>query len=334
MQNRQHKLENLITGLVLIPGKGQRDARFRKVVSDPSKIPDALLRLVEVIDDPLPENRLALEILEERVRTTKKLLEMYTNKQFSLDVKEEIRLSIAELFDFELKVKAKIEELKFGSFGFEAAIFNRVNSRLKQVLGSKKYEMTMSTIYKEVMMEFSKRQANESFLKNGNIFERILESIDGYGVKDEVLRHLNANTHRAFFTLPCSKCSGDSNVERTTDNKFKVVCKDCGNTTAPDFHSKSRGTAISGWNTQNLSQNSGVECWLTLIGLEVDAKSKDVMRENKTKVKAMIRCLTEMVAYWKQNLGSAVGDKNEFMSITELCEMMKFIGRLIRQNQS
>jgi len=26
MQNRQHKLENLITGLVLIPGKGQMAA--------------------------------------------------------------------------------------------------------------------------------------------------------------------------------------------------------------------------------------------------------------------------------------------------------------------
>ena len=310
-----------------------KDARFKKVVSDPSKIPDALLRLVEVVDEPLPENRVSLEILEERVKTTKKLLEMFTNKQFSLDVKEEIRLSIAELFDFELKVKAKIEEIKFGPFGFEAAILNRVTARFKQIVGSKKFDVAMSNIYKEVIAEFLKRQASESFINDGNIFERLLEKVDSYGVKDDVLRHLNANSHRAFFAFACCKCSGESIVERTPDNKYKVVCKDCGNTAAPNFHSKSRATAISGWNLANMNQDSRIDCWLTLLGLEVDDMSKDAMSQQLIKIKAMIRCLTDMMVFWKQSLGGQVGSNSEYMNMSELLEMLKFIGRFVRQGQ-
>jgi hypothetical protein len=310
-----------------------RDTRFKKVVSDPSKIPDALLRLVEVIDEPLPENRISLEILEERVRTTKKLLEMYTNKQFSLEVKEEIKLSIAELSDFEMKVQGKIQEIKFGSFGFEAAIFGRVTGRLKQVVGSKKFEQIMASIYKEVIADFSKKQASEKFIKEGNVFERILAGIDDFGVKDDVLRHLNANTHRAFYAFSCSKCSGEPSIDKGLDNKFRVKCKECGNTTSVDFHCKSRAIAIRGWNLDNEGDNCEIESWLAILGLEVDDMNEDVLNQHLTKIRAMNRCLSDMMMFWKQSLGGDVGANVEYSSMNELLEMIKFIGKFVREHK-
>lgn len=310
-----------------------RDTRYKKVVSDPSKIPDALLRLVEVIDEPLPDNRISLERLEERVRTTKKLLELYTRKQFSLEVKEEIQLSIAELHDFELKVQAKIEQIKFGAFGFEAAIFSRVTSRLKQITGTKRFEQLMATVYKEVMTEFEKRQASEQFIKEGNVFERILESVDGYGVKQEVLRHLNGNTHKAFFAISCGSCGGDPVITKGQDNKYRVTCKDCGRVASVDYQCKSRSIAIRGWNTENATDDTPIEGWMALLGLDVKDLNQYAADQYLATIRSMNRCLTDMMSFWKAHISHDVSSNTDYSAMHELLEMIKFIGTALREKK-
>lgn len=311
-----------------------RDSRFKRVVSDPSKIPDALLRLVEVIDDPLPENRISLERLEERVRTTKKLLDLYTKKQFSLEVKEEIRLSIAELQDFELKVQAKIEETRFGPFGFEAEIFSRVTARFKQITGTKRFEQVMGAIYKEVMAEFQKRQASESFAKEGNIFERILDHVESYGVRDEVLKHLNGSTSKGFLPLHCCKCSGEPVVTKCFDNRYKVNCKDCGHSVRADFLSKSRGMVIHGWNRQNTTNETEIEPWLTMLRLEIPFNMNDsVVNQYLGTLRNINRCLTGMMAFWKKHVGSDASPSSDYANMMDLLEMIKFVCTVIRERK-
>lgn len=293
------------------------DKRVSNVVNEPAEIPEALLRLVEIIDEPLPEKRVSLELLKERARTTKRMLELYLHKQFQLSVKEEIALSVAELDDYIGKVDARIEDLRFSKDGVEAMIFMKMSQRMRQVMGSKKFENAMSGIYREVRAELLEKEKYERFLTQGNVYENLLSKLENFGVHEDVLRLLNSGLHGGFFAHSCVKCGGDA-VVRKEGAKFSVKCRSCDNALGDNHCSRSRVMSIGNWN--KINDNVEREAWITYIGINVDREN-----ELEFKLKKIVQTLMAMIKYWRDTLPNDMKVREEFGVMQETLEMVKFI---------
>lgn len=340
-----YELNSLATQPIVIkvferPGKGHslifaanssfkvaksNDNRLKNIVYDPSKIPEALLRMVEVIDEPLPENRISLELLKERTSTIKRLLERHQGKQVQLSVKEEIELTLAELSDFESKVDAKIEGLRFGTDGIDFVVFQKMATRLRQVLGGKKFESALAGIYREVRQDVIDRQKSEQFLTEGNIYESILSNLDDFGANDDVLKILNGELHKSFFAHTCGKCGANSVVKRD-GNKYLVECEQCDNRLDSKNISRSRASSIAFWNKANPTEN--LDCWLVIlggIGITVD--------DQEVRQKKILHTLMAMMKYWKDTLPSESKTRPEFGYMQETLEMIKFLKGVLTKKE-
>lgn len=301
------------------------DKRVQNVVSDPAAIPDALLRMVEVIDEPLPEKRASLEILKERVKTTKRMLELYQSRQYQLSVKEEIALSILELDDYVSKVDARIEDMRFQEDGVEAMLYLKMTQRLRQLLGTKKFENSLSTMYREVRAELIERDNIEKFLNGGNVYENVLSKLEDVGAHKDVLRILNAKTYTGFFANACGKCGGEA-VVRKEGGKHSVKCKSCDNSLEEKLCSKSRITTIGNWNKAN--ETTKLEAWLGFLAIDVEREE-----EIEFKMKKMLQTLMAMIKYWRETMPADVKVRVEFSIMQETLEMVKFVKMLYSEKK-
>lgn len=293
------------------------DSRYKGVVYDPFTMPDALLRMAEVIDEPLPVSRGSLELLKERIATLKRLLERYQLKQLQLDVKQEITLTIAELDDFEKKVASRIEDMSFGIDGAEQLIYQKMSLRLKQVLGSKRFENTMASIYKEVRQELLDRERGEQLLNEGNIYENIVAQLDDFGVGQIALKMLNGKFYEGFFAHACRQCGSDALIQKVAQ-KYLVKCSRCENKLEEKHHSRARACSIAFWNKANPTTTP--DAWLALLASYGVTDDTELVKQKK-----LLQTFMAMAKYWKDTLPVETKTRPEFGRIQETMEAIKFI---------
>tara|TARA_Y100001951_G_C11290371_1_gene271711 strand:+ start:502 stop:1836 length:1335 start_codon:yes stop_codon:yes gene_type:complete len=293
-------------------------SRFANVVHDPSSIPESVLRLVDIVDEPLPEKRVSLELLIERLNTTIKVLQRFQGKRITLKAKEDIDYALGEVEDYLARVNIKIEESRYEN-QFDALLFQKMAEKLKQTLGGKRFEKSMAGMYRELFKEIQQREKEEKLINNNELYDSLLDEVDTFDIRKMVKRLLDAQLPKHYFAHSCSKCGSDAIINFDgTKKHFIVCCSSCKNTLENGKSSKKRTTSVGNWNRANPIDD--FDCWLTFLGLE--PKDESAITDQ---IKKIIHVLMNMLAYSNTQFQADFRKNREFVNIQETVELLKAI---------
>lgn len=301
--------------------------KFGNVVHNADEVHESILRLIEIVDEPLPEKRTSLELLLGRLDTTIKVLEKYASKKLTLKAKEDIAYGLAEVRDYQDKVNIKIAETRHANV-FDALLHQKILEKLKQALGSARFEKSLSGIYREIFKELKQQEREEKIINGNGMYDALLNEVETYGKREHVKRILDAELPKHLFAHSCSKCGSDA-VEYVDDEKKHVYvkCSKCSNIIPANKSSKKRTTSVINWNMINAVHD--IDCWLTFLSIEPmgDDELDAFLKQVQTIMMAIL-------AYGNKNFNTDFRKNRAFVNIQETSEVVKSIKSIISKARS
>lgn len=328
----------IVVKAMLEPGRGQAllfaaDSKFRflkatdsrtdKIAFEPDNVPDSLLRLVDIVDEPLPTKRVSLEILEERAKTTHKLLSNYGEKKLTIKGREELQHALAEIYDFQLKIQSAISECMDGDI-YTDLFHQKLLAKLKQVMGSKKFEQQIGLFHREIKRELLKGSGKEEKHSQIDLSEFVLRSVgeDEEFLKSQISKLLNRNLSANMHIHQCSNCKSSAVCNYVPGmKKFQVSCEHCANKSENEDISARRIFSIIKWNLNNTDVD--VDFWKAFLGFG------DISHEEfKTHLNRISTIFMVSINQIRKSFGSQMNDKVEFKEIQDLVEILKFASKI------
>lgn len=339
-------LESLSTGPIVIkallePGRGQAllfaasknyrflkatDSRTDNIAFEPDSIPDGLLRLVDIVDEPLPNKRVSLEILDERAKTTAKLLSNYADKKLTIKAREDVLYALAEINDYQAKIQIAIAECKDGDT-YTVLFDQKLLAKLKQIMGGKKFEQQIGLFHREVKRELSKVGGADSQNHPIEINQIILGSVSDEHFKSDINALLNRKLSANMHIHQCGTCNSNANCTLVPGKrKFQVGCEKCTNKSGLEDISSRRIFSIIKWNEKNpVLDGDFWPCYLGYGGLSNDEFKAKILKINAFLMNSINQC--------RKSFGPAISESTQFKEIQDLVEILKFVSRLVAKSQ-
>lgn len=218
-------------------------------------VPEHLLRMMELVDEPLSKTLDGVNLQIKRAHALFKLLKSYGRNKLTLRAREELQLNIEEVKDFLSKTEQAKNDLPEHR-EYEHFFHIELMNALRQQMGSKPLEKFIKRIESQAKLALKRSKNRFAASGQGDAIEAIWHAFaneEGYDlVRSLYQRDLGD-------TLPlhaCSKC-GSGNVGframKVSQGKvrFKFFCRDCNHGLPRDKCSERFVSSLAWWNREN-----------------------------------------------------------------------------------
>lgn len=299
------------------------NGKYRSAAFNPNIVPDAILRLVDIVDEQLPAERTSLELLAKRLNSTLKVLTRFKQKNLTLQAKEDCENAIGEVEDCIRKVDIAIEESR-NSDPFEHQVYQKALAKLKQVVGAKPFEKIMSGIYNGIIDEQTKKNKADELISSGGICKQVLESIDDMGVHADVMRFLSYSMDKNFDACSCIKCGGNTKTYKPAGSKkYQVECVNCNETLSDEKSSANRVVTIANWNMENGPDDKSY--WLAKFAISEENGKPAVEVVNKIMTVAM-----RMTNHINTKMPAEIKQSAEVLNLRATIEVLRFLSKVLK----
>lgn len=293
----------------------QMDSRTRTYSTSPDDVPDALLRLVEVVDSPLPDTRMQLEYLQERLTSTLRVLGKQAEMRMTNKATEELAHATAEVEDYLLQVKSKLVEVIPVDI-YSDKLNEKCLAKLKELLGAKKFEAFLGAAHRETRKEIHLKSTARKLVADQRLIAHLFEQNKDESALPDVRRWLQSEFAKTYSLHPCRQCGDLPMIGKDkTGRKFSVVCN-CGNQIAPELFSSRQLMSMNYWNRENAPADP--DFWAARLQV-----SEETPKKTKARLNRGIALLGMMTKQSKDLLGKDAEKNAELESIRDLSDILR-----------